>query len=715
MNKKILTAVLVPAISASCLFSCNQYVTGTIYFVLNGGSFPESFGVTSLTGKAGEKIEVTIPDPTYDGYYFVGWYEKNADGEYRSIHTYLDDNGNEYYPYPYGTDTWYAYFEPLSTITFDLTEGADRNGQIIAPSLSSSDFSGNVLNGYVTKSIPSESYLPTATADYLYFDYWYTEYPLIAAEDENGVTHYVYDMTEEKGQYEFATQFGTDGMSFPDIDGLTLYAAWTEYPRVTVHTGIEEIPDFSFQLAIGECIGDYLVPAFEESTGLNLNAEGYKYYPSTTQENRFAGFYLNEEYTQSFGLETEVYNQDIDLYVKWDRLITVELDYNGGSLNGETGHEFTTYYTGDVLGNDLYDSYKPEKQYATFQYYLGPDGEVFNFSTDELYAPSGSDVLVLTAAYDDYPTIDYEIVWPENYSQDNIDKFNQTYGEKNDLCEIRQPGGSDISDFYATIDADIQSVDDTICVEDFEVSYDNGDTWSTHTISTMPDDDCLMKIEVAYKMQIDVVTTIGRYVEVETTENGKTTKSYEIQEISETRENTIYLGAGVSQEDTTIYEYDDDGNIIEVMTTITSWNKEILYPDDERISGTDSVYSDESGTYFRDGVYINRNEVVTDDSQNTYYEYSGPYVSMAADLSTQAPVEEELYRLYLKGITLTFVDESGKTLGQLVCKPHPEIDDEFKQSVLTALGIESYTSLQIDGYNLITYGPYVDSTVTVII
>ncbi len=720
MNKKIFAAIMMPILTAS-MWSCNQYVTGTIYFELNGGSFPESFGVTYLTGKAGEKIEVDIPDPTYDGYYFVGWYEKNSDGEYRAIHTYLDDDGKEYYPYPYGTDTWYAYFEPLSTISFDLTEGAERNGQLIAPSLSASDFDGTYLNGYVTKSIPSESYLPTATADYLYFDYWYTEYPLVAQDDENGITHYTYDTTQEKGEYEFATQFGTAGMSFPDIDGLTLYAAWTEYPTVRVHTGLDAIPDFSFQLGIGESVGDYLIDLFEENTGLDLNAEGYKYYPSDTQENRFAGFYLDSGYTQSFGLETEIYTEDIDLYVKWDQLIDVYLDYNGGTLDGETYHEFAgTYYTGDKLGYELYNNYKPEKEYATFQYYAVDYGtenqSAFNFENDELYAPAEGKTLYLTAVYEDYPTTTVTLVWPTGYSEDKQAAFHTQYQDQY-ASVIRQAGGTDISEFFATMDADIQEFDSTICVSNYLVTYDGGTTWTNHVQKTMPDEDCEVQVIISYKMQVHVTTSICEYVPVtETDAEGNTSTSYKLQETAGEVEEIIYLGSQMTEEETTVYEYDDEGNITEKTETILSWNKDILYPDDERLTGTDEQITGTDGnTYLRDDVYAYRS--VETINEVNYYTYSHPYLSVAADLSQEAPVVNDAYRVYLKGITLSFVDETGASLGSLICKPHAAIDDDFKASVLAALessGITSYTNLQVDGYNLITYGPYVDSTVVVV-
>ncbi len=714
MNKKLITAFILPAITVG-LYSCNQYLTGTIYFELNGGSFPESFGVTSLTGKAGDKIEVDIPDPTYDGYYFVGWYEKDANDEYRAIHTYLDDDGTEYYPYPYGNDTWYAYFEPLSTISFDLTEGAGRNGTLIAPSLSSSDFDGNVLNGYVTKSIPSESYLPTASADYLYFDYWYTKYPLVSSEDENGMTHYTYDTTAEEGEYEFSLQFGTDGMSFPDIDGMTLYAAWTEYPTVTVHMGLDELDDFSFQIGIGESVEDELVSSFYAATGLDLTAEGNKCYPLATKEHRFGGFFLDEEYTQTFALEAEVFDQDIDLYVKWDLHINVILDYNGGELNGESSHEFyLEYYTGDYLGYELYNDYKPAKEYATFQYYTDLAGNEFNFENDALFYPTiEGNTLYLVASYNEFPTVEISFQWPDGYSQDKIDSFMNNYAAAYD-SELRKAGGDDISDVFEDISQNIEENDDTVCVARFETSYDGGTNWTTHVISTMPDDDCKMRAVIAYKMKITVISNYAEYRDAYSQTEGKS--EIDIFKNGEHEENVIYLGAQQTQEWMDVYDEDENGNIEVSQQLITSWNNDILYTDDVRVIGDSEVIQYDSANYYRYGVYTHRDATGVSDLNNTYYEYSDPFVSLAAYLSTEEPVEMEVYRVYFKGITLKFYNEAGDYLTEIEGCPHAHIDDirDEIDACLAAAGVNSYTNLQVDGYNLITYIPYLSSDVTVI-
>ena len=96
------------------LISCGK-AKGRINFVLNGGSFVSpAFSTEYLEGTAGERIEVEIPDCKKEGYFFVGWMEKDKNGKYRAIDKRISDDGKDsYYFYPYGSTTLYAYFEPL--------------------------------------------------------------------------------------------------------------------------------------------------------------------------------------------------------------------------------------------------------------------------------------------------------------------------------------------------------------------------------------------------------------------------------------------------------------------------------------------------------------------------------------------------------------------------------------------------------------------------
>ena len=107
-------------IALSFLSSCSQGLTGRIYFDLNGGVFLDnSFSTNYLSGQSGTPVKVNIPDPYKEGYYFVGWREKTKEGSYREINKRRAEDGSAYYYYPYGSDTFYAYFEPLLSQTIN--------------------------------------------------------------------------------------------------------------------------------------------------------------------------------------------------------------------------------------------------------------------------------------------------------------------------------------------------------------------------------------------------------------------------------------------------------------------------------------------------------------------------------------------------------------------------------------------------------------------
>ena len=166
MKRKASVVILSSVLSLS-LFSCNnQSFSGTIVFDLNEGTFPSSFNKTSLVGKPGDRIDASIiPDPTREGYEFVGWRTLVGD-HYENISFQIGEDGKEYTWYPYGTATWYAYFEPQVQIHFDLTDGtSERNASLVAPvrGAESFDSANGLLNGYTSKVIPSTEYLPTAT------------------------------------------------------------------------------------------------------------------------------------------------------------------------------------------------------------------------------------------------------------------------------------------------------------------------------------------------------------------------------------------------------------------------------------------------------------------------------------------------------------------------------------------------------------------------
>ena len=521
--KRKTPVLLLSLLSSFLLPSCDQYLEGTIHFDLNGGAFPESFHFASLSGESGARIETEIPNPTREGYYFVGWRLQERDGTYSEINSYLDQQtGESYYRFPYGDVTLVAYFEPLMTLAFDLTEGAERNGTLVAPENASYyDATAGVLDGYTTMSIPSTIYLPTASADHLNFQYWYTRYPLVEVTDELGTTHFVEDTSSPEGVYRFDTGFeGSDGtsqgMSFPESeDGqLTLYASWTEDPSVTIHYNLDGVPDSSFQLAVGEDISQPLVERILQDIGIDLSQDGYKYYQDGAIDLRFAGAFLDAAFAKPFPFpstdsaegnreEVPISTENVDIYLDWNRKVDLTLDYGEGTLGGESSFHSEDYYVGDVLGADFAQQHRPTKENADFMGFTF-QGTGFNLALDPL--PETEDgVVTLLASYDDYPELTIVVDYPD--SQLNITQ---------ESVAVRS--GTDLS---ATIDETVQGLP-TEGRESFSFSgifyqqlQEDGSYGEKTRFSTpvMPTSDTIVTIEMGYKSVVRIHPMAGAYGE----------------------------------------------------------------------------------------------------------------------------------------------------------------------------------------------------------
>jgi hypothetical protein len=481
MKKQTLPVLLLSAGSLLALFGCSQAAKGRIYFELNGGSFPgQTFSTDYLEGQSGTPVTVTIPDPVKDGYFFVGWREKKADGSYRTISKILGSDNVAYYYYPYGKDTFYAYFEPLVQLRFDLTAGKTRNGAMSAPLLEATSYSDGILNGYANKTIGSTDYLPTATGDHLTFSYWYTEYPIVSTTDADKQKHYSLDTNGEKGVYEFDKSFGTDSMVFPVVpegQTFTLYAFWEEDPTITVHYDLDGIEDSSFQSAKNTTITEGLTAAVKGRIGIDLSAGKEPYYYDD-QKKRFAGFFLDAEFTKPFYLTSEIGTESLDLYLRWNVRVNVTLDYQGGTLNGKTSETFT-YYSTDTLGQTFYDAHKPTKEFADFSGYSF-DGEAYDFRTEKL----GIEDITLLAVYDEYPTLTLKVRYPDSYA-----------GEKVADYAFRAKAGTDIS---SSLDGFRAKVTDTT-LETGLFETKNGDVYSSYIGTDMPDESMDLYLDARYK------------------------------------------------------------------------------------------------------------------------------------------------------------------------------------------------------------------------
>lgn len=479
------------------LFSCGSHLYGKINFELNGGSFKDtSFSTTYLEGPSGTPVLVDIPDPVKEGYYFVGWREKAKDGSYRTINKRLGEDGKSYYYYPYVEDTFYAYFEPLVTIRFDLTKGSDKNATLVAPLLDAASFDADtgMLNGYASKQISSVDYLPTASAEgqHLTFNYWYTEYPLISQVDENMQKHYSLDTNGTKGEYRFDRSFGTDYMSFPITTGndFTLYASWSEDPTITVHYNVPGINNSVFQAK--DNISAELTELMKSTLGIDYSiVDTKKYYYKNedgTVDLRFAGFYTDPAFKEQFSLSSPIYDLDFDVYLKWEESIDVTLDYD----NGNPSEVIKGYYENDVLGLEFLKNHTPTKANASFVSYQ-LDGADFNFERQ----PLPNHDITLKAVYDDYPFLILKYDYPSSYTDLKLE-------DKKIALEPTTELASKLSSFKDDVINDAKTAEHHLECGSFYVL--DGMIHTSMIFERMPDEDLTVYLEINYKSEINFKT-----------------------------------------------------------------------------------------------------------------------------------------------------------------------------------------------------------------
>jgi hypothetical protein len=487
--KRIFQWAVVLSLSGGLLASCNNSYTGKIIFSLEGGEFlDKSFSTNYLVGQAGTAVTQEIPTPYKEGYFFVGWREKKKDGSYRVISKVLSDDGNSYYYYPYGTDTFYAYFEPLVTIDFDLGDWKDK-ATIIAPVSQKENFSGHTLNGYATKSIPSVDYLPTVDTTGLHtnFEYWYTLYPLTSKTNENSTTHYMLDTSKDEGIYRFDKGSFKDSMEFLLDTNITLYAYYQDDPTITLHYNMNGMDDYSFQGK--DNIKKELKADMSEKFGFDYSSDAENYYYSTNEaEYRFEGFFLDSGFTQKFALDSTIYLKDIDLYLKWSRKIKITLDYGQGSVNGQNTEINSSYYAGDLLGEEFQKSHIPTKENGIFRYYT-LNGKKFDFRSDRL----PDDDITLVAVYDDDPILTLSMDYPTAYTGSTKISDLQTYLKPN----------SDLSSLLSYYQNMIQ--DESLTTKYFYTKDSNMNQIPFYG-SKMPDEDLTLYLRIDYTPSLVVKT-----------------------------------------------------------------------------------------------------------------------------------------------------------------------------------------------------------------
>ncbi len=519
------------------LSSCSNAYTGKIIFELEGGNFTdESFSTNYLVGEAGTPVKQEIPNPVKEGHFFVGWREKKKDGSYRVINKKLsEENGQSYYYYPYGSDTFYAYFEPLVTIQFELGEEG-KDCKLVAPKYESENFSGNTLSGYASKELASVDYLPSVDvlSSHLNFQYWYSKYPLSSSKDENNTTHYQLDTTKEEGIYQFDTAF-KNGMEFLLDKTITLYAYYIPDPTITIHFNIDGMEDYSFQGK--DSIEDELTSILKTNLGIDYSmiSDAY-YYPSDTKKKRFKGFYKNKELTQFFSLDSTISTSNLDLYIKWDNRIKITLDYQGGKVGSKESEVIDTYYSDDVLGNEFLKAHTPTKENHSLKYFTLDDKE-FNFKSDKLPRED----ITLAAVYDEYPTLNLHYDFPDNYTREE-------YPDEEYIFEPKK-------DFSATLAAFKNKVnDESLCFSSF-YTYDSSNKQVDLSDTEMPKTNLDVYVKFDYRSKAIIhtyINTSSTYSEEETLsleayfdQGNLTEKDFSTLRDSYTKENDVYLYDGL--------------------------------------------------------------------------------------------------------------------------------------------------------------------------
>jgi len=525
--KRIRTLSFLVALSLSGpLFSCSKSKSlGRINFHLGEGErFADSFSTDYLLGTSNTPILEGLPKAEKDGFYFVGWREKTRDGSLRSLQTHPytnpdnpDDprNGTPYYYYPYGTDDLYAHFEPLLTIQFDLNAPEGENASFVAPKETNEDYADGRLSGYLTKSILSLSLLPTATADHMSFVNWYVDYPIASVTDEETKTKHdvLQNVSGVKGNYSFREAFGGRGMTFPEPeDGskvITLYAQWRQDPTVRVHVGLDdETLDFSFQTR-DEPVGDEILSGLKERIPDATEKEGRIYALEDNERKlyryRLGGIYTDPAFKEVFPFDGVIGEEDIDLYLRWEKRIDVTFDYNGGSRDGKTSEVVSDHYENDVLPALSSD---PVKDRATFRCYL-LEGKTFRFNED----PLPDHDITLLAQYEEAKVLRLSVKSPSSYPDASV--F-ETLTYETDLSE-----GSDLSTALDDFEKQALAKDSTLESWGYQDS-----TGTSFTRKTMPGQNLDLVLVLAYPAYVELQTYASADMPLEGVPATKSSSTY---------------------------------------------------------------------------------------------------------------------------------------------------------------------------------------------
>ena len=494
-----------PVLFSIFVSSCsNLSSTGTIHFVLEeGATFADpNFSTSFITGESNSIIINGLPQAKKEGYYFVGWREY-INGSYQFLQTRLITDstspfyGQEVYLYPYGSTTLYTYFEPEETIVFDLNLGEEFEPKIVAPSIQNRDFNidTKTLYGYEKKEFSSKNYFPTATCLNKTFSYWAIEYPLEESIDPNTKrTFFTVNYNGEQGLYNFFDFFKTaQSFSFPRLtderNSLTLKAIWIDNTNVNIHLGLDDLTSSFF--AQNQNIYSNIIESIETNLGPITYNEKQEIF-IRNNEYKLIGCFLDSDYTYEFPISSNISEVSLDLYLLWGKKISVTLDYNGGTLNGETSSSFSLYGY-EKLPLESYLEF-PTKEATYFKYYQYEDEKV-NLSTFTL----PNEDIILTASYTSFPTLVLSYQFPESYNYD-LEEYKDV--------EITLHGGSDISSYLTSFVNKINTSQDYL---DDKIEYDFlqskvNEEITEFTSTLMPGKSTLVFLQIYHSSKINLVS-----------------------------------------------------------------------------------------------------------------------------------------------------------------------------------------------------------------
>ena len=397
----------------------------TITFDSDGGTAVDQMTVV-------ENNSVTLPTITKDGYEFLGWY-------------YNDTKLNNTFNYTYESDiTVVAKWEKLYTITFNSNGGTTvssltvkANESVTLPTITKNNYNflgwyynGTKLNNTFTFSYSTDITLVANWKEIMYYTITF---------NSNGGTAVSQMTVQENTPVTLPSNITKDGWTFTgwyyNDERLDYTFTYTYDTDITVEAKYTEI--VTYQLS------------FNSDGGTAVASKTVKYYeiidlPTITKDNyEFLGWYYNDvKVDDPF---TYIYESNITLVAKWERIYTITYNSNGGTsvasvkvkanetvtlpTTSQDGYDFLGwYYNGTKLNNTFKFTYNTDititaqwSEIVTFEITFDSDGGT---SVSPLTVEKGQTVNLPTVTKSGYDFLGW-------YYNDTLleDSFTYTYSE----------------------------------------------------------------------------------------------------------------------------------------------------------------------------------------------------------------------------------------------------------------------------------------------